>query len=476
MTTFFLFQRAAAFLRCAALGALSSAVLCAIATAATVAGHAAQPPDAATMRDAALADDTLAWQIIEGLTTEVGPRLAATDPEARARAWAVAELKSLGFHDVHTEPFDMPLWVRGDGSAEIVSPYPQPLVIAALGTSAATPAGGITAEVTAFDGLAALAAAPDAAVRGKIVFITHHMAAQQDGGAYGDHNAIRFTGPAVAAGKGAVAVVVRSMGTDHHRLAHTGATKWPPGVSPIPAAALSVPDAEQLTRILSRGKPVTLHLLLEAHMAGTAQSGNVVAEVPGRDPKAGIIVIGGHLDSWDEGTGAIDDAAGLGIVTAAAKRLMDGGVPRRTVRLVWFGAEEAGGLGAVAYGKAHAAEKPALVAESDLGADRVWRFVVSAKTTNDPLMERLAHLLEPLGIIRGHEPAHGGTDVAPLAAGGAPVIDLEQDATRYFELHHTADDTLDKIDPAQLRQNVAAWTTLLAVAANEATLFDTALP
>ena len=313
-------------------------------------------------------------------------------------------------------------------------------------------------------------------MRGKIVFITHHMAAQQDGGAYGDHNAIRFNGPAVAAGKGAVAVVVRSMGTDHHRLAHTGATKWPPGISPIPAAALSVPDAEQLTRILSRGKSVTLHLLLEAHMAGTAQSGNIVAEVPGRDPKAGIIVIGGHLDSWDEGTGAIDDAAGLGIVTAAAKRLMDGGAPRRTVRLVWFGAEEAGGLGGVAYGKAHAAEKPALVAESDLGADRVWRFVVSAKTANDPLMERLAHLLEPLGIIRGHEPAHGGTDVAPLAAGGAPVIDLEQDATRYFELHHTADDTLDKIDAAQLRQNVAAWTTLLAVAANEATLLDTAPP
>ena len=427
----------------------------------------AAPPPVADLRDEALRHDEVAWDVVEGLTTEIGPRLAATEQEARARTWAVAKLKSLGFANVHVETYQMPVWQRGSEAAEIVAPFPQRLVVAALGNSSPTPPEGLTGEVVGFDGLAELQAASDASVRGKIVFVNHHMAAQQDGGSYGELGTIRRLGPSVAARKGALAIVIRSIGTDHHRIAHTGVQRWAPDVRPIPAAALSVPDAEQLARVLARGKPVTLRLMLGAHMAGTAESGNVVAEVPGRDPKAGVILIGGHLDSWDQGTGAIDDGAGVAITTAAAKRIMAAGRPLRTIRLVWFGAEEPGGFGGKAYAEAHGKERHVLVAESDFGADRVWRYAVTTTDPKGALVERISAALSPLGITRSRLPAFGGTDVEPTAALGAPVIDLGQDGTRYFDIHHTPDDTLDKIDPEQLRQNVAAWTAMLAVAAND---------
>ncbi|PZU08806.1 M20/M25/M40 family metallo-hydrolase [Sphingomonas sp.] len=428
---------------------------------------AAIAADPAVLRDAALKDD-IAFDILEGLTTEVGQRLAATPAEARAREWAVTELRRAGFANVHVETFTMPVWQRGEETAEIMSPFPQKLVVAALGNSSATPAGGITAEIAAFDGLDALVKAPAEAVRGKIVFVNHHMAAQQDGGSYGEIGAIRRSGPSIASKKGALAIVIRSIGTDHHRVPHTGVQNWIDGARPIPAAALSVPDAEQLARVLDRGKPVTLHLTIGAGMAGTGTSGNVIAEVPGRDPKGGIVLVGGHLDSWDLGTGTIDDASGLAIVTAAARRIMASGQPRRAIRIVWFGAEEPGGFGGDAYAKAHVGEKHVLVGESDSGADRVWKVDFTAADPKAPLTVRIALALAPLGITRGNAPAHGGTDVAPIArVTGAPVIDLHQDATRYFDIHHTADDTLDKVDPEQLRQNVAAWTALLAVAAED---------
>jgi len=433
-------------------------------------GVPAAAADTAALRDAALKDD-LAWEITEGLTTEIGPRPAASAAEARARDWAVAKLKALGFANVRIEPFDMPVWERGVETAEIVAPFPQRLVLAALGNSGATPAEGLTAEVVAFHGLAALEAAPAEAVRGRIVFVDHAMAATQDGSSYGPFGQIRRKGPSVAAQKGAAAIVIRSIGTDHHRVPHTGVQAWAAGVTPIPAAALSVPDAEQLARIVQRGKPVTMHLVLTPKMAGTKQSGNVVAEVPGRDPKAGIVLIGGHLDSWDLGTGAIDDATGVAITAAAAKRIMDAGRPLRTIRLVWFGAEEVGLFGGRAYRDAHRTEKHAVAAESDFGADRVWRYQTSfAPAALPAVTPKLDAALNPLGIALGGRNGDAeGSDIAMMTAIGVPTIELSQDGTRYFDLHHTADDTLDKVDPAQLRQNVAAWTAMLGVLANDAT-------
>lgn len=421
--------------------------------------------DVPALRDAALHDDVLAWDITEGLTTEVGQRLAATEAEARARAWAVKKLTALGFQNVHIETYKMPVWVRGDETAEVVGPSAQKLVIAALGNSGSTGPKGVEAEIAYFPSLADLQAAPAAAVKGKIVFISHAMTATQDGSQYGVFGGARRAGPTLAASKGAAAVLIRSIGTDYHRNPHTGVTSWADGVKPIAAAALSLPDAEQLERLLKRG-PVRLKLLVTPQFKGEAQSGNVIADVPGSDPNAGIVLIGGHLDSWDLGTGAIDDASGVAITTAAAKRIMEAGQPRRTIRVVWFGAEEVGGFGGAAYAKAHATERHILATESDFGADRIWKFETNLPDSAKPVAERLATALAPIGISRGRGVAHGGTDVEAVLNTGVAGIDLSQSGLRYFDYHHTPDDTLDKIDPAQLRQNVAAWTTMLALVAN----------
>ena len=432
-------------------------------------------PAVAKARDAALRDD-VAWDVLEGLTTEVGQRLAATEAEARARAWAVIKLKALGFKNVHIETYTMPVWVRGVETAEIVGPYPQKLTLTALGRSGATPPEGITAPVVYFPTFNDLLAAPDGSLTGKIAFVSNQMKAAQDGSGYGAFGAARFIGANVAAKKGAAAIVIRSIGSDKGRWPHTGGTNWAPGVTPIPAAALSVADAEQLERIFARTDKVTLHLTLTPKTLPDAESGNVVAEVPGTDPNAGVIVIGGHLDSWDLGTGAIDDGAGVAITTAAAKRLLDGPRPRRTIRVVWFGAEEPGGFGGAAYAKAHATEKFAMAAESDFGADDIWRFEVNFPESAKAIGDRLQVALAPLGIVRGREKAGDGTDVGPLFALGASAVDLNQNGTRYFDWHHTPEDTLDKIDPQQLRQNVAAWTAMLWVVANAPEDWDKAPP
>jgi hypothetical protein len=424
----------------------------------------AQTHDAAALRDAALKDD-IAWDVVEGLTTEVGQRLAATEAEARARAWAVKKLTALGFKNVHIETYKMPLWERGIETAEVLGSSAQKLTIAALGNSGSTGPKPIEAEVAYFPTLADLQAASAEAVKGKIVFVSNTMTPTQDGSQYGYFGGARRAGPNIASSKGAVAILIRSIGTDYHRNPHTGVTNWADGVKPIGAAALSLPDAEQLTRLLKRG-PVKLRVQITAGMKGEAESGNVIADVPGSDPSAGIILVGGHLDSWDLGTGAIDDAAGVAITTAAAKRIMDAGQPRRTIRVVWFGAEEVGGFGGAAYAKAHANERHVLAQESDFGADRVWKFETNLPAGAKPIADRLATVLAPLGISRGRGTAHGGTDVGPVINTGVGVIDLSQNGLRYFDYHHTPDDTLDKIDPEQLRQNVAAWTAMLAVAAN----------
>ena len=328
------------------------------------------PPHVVALRDAALKDD-YAWDITEGLTTEVGQRLAGTEAEARARTWAVAKLRAMGFSNVRVEAFDMPTWTRGPESAEILAPFPQKLVVAALGNSASTGPAGITGEVVGFDNVSDLERAPDSAVRGKIVFVTHAMQRAQDGSGYGVFGAPRRQGPTIASRKGAIGIVIRSIGTDYHRNPHTGVQSFAEGVKPIPAGALTLPDAEQLQRILKRGKPVTMHLTLVSQ-TGRGQSGNVIAEVPGRDPSLPAILVGGHLDSWDQGTGAIDDATGVAIAAAAAKRIMNAGRPLRTIRVVWFGAEEPGLFGGLAFQRAHK-EPYYAMAESDFGAGRVWK-------------------------------------------------------------------------------------------------------
>lgn len=428
-------------------------------------------PDTGAMRDEALRSDSLAWQLVEDLTTEVGPRLAGTEAEARARTWAAERLRGLGFSNVRIETFDLPVWVRGEERAEILAPFPQPLVLTALGNSGATPARGIEAEVVGYDSMEAFRAAPAAEVRGKIVFVSHNMQANQDGSGYGPFGAARRDGPTLASQRGAAAILVRSIGTDYHRNPHTGVQSFGEGARPIPAAALSIPDAEQMQRVLTRAaarnQPVRIRLVLTPRQLGTRQSGNVIAEVPGSDPSAGTILIGGHLDSWDMGTGAIDNAAGVAITTAAAHRIMRAGQPRRTIRVVLFGAEEVGLFGGNEHFRRHReANDVVLVSESDFGADRVWRVAFNLAPGDQDLQRRVTAALAPLGIPVNRAPAGAGADLGGWARSGVAAIDLNQDGTRYFDYHHTPDDTLDKIDPAQLRQNVAAWTAMLSVVAN----------
>lgn len=419
------------------------------------------------LRDEAMASDTIAWDITEGLTTEVGPRLGGTPAEARARAWAVDALAELGFANVGVETYPMPVWVRGAESAEIVAPFPQQLVVTALGRSAATPEDGITAEIVPFASVAALRAAAPGSLAGKIAYVTHHMEPTQDGSGYGFAGPARWNGPSLAAERGAAAIVIRSVGTDDHRNPHTGGTSWAEGVEPIPAGALSNPDADQLERMLERGRPVTMRLVLTPRWIGERESGNVIAEVPGRDPDLPVVLAACHIDSWDNSPGVFDDGAGCGIVTAAAHRfLAEGRRPLRTIRLLWAGAEEVGLYGANAYAAAHPAAEHAVAAESDFGADRVWRVQFKLPESAAAEADRIAALLAPLGIARSGLPAGGGADIGPLVSRGLWAIDLAQDGTRYFDLHHTPDDTLDKVDPAQLRQNVAAWTAMLGVMAN----------
>ena len=401
---------------------------------------------------------------IEALTTEVGPRLGGTPAEARARAWSVERLTEMGFSNVRVEEFQMDTWVRGEERASSVAPFPQDLVVTVLGNSGSTN-GELTAEVIGFDNFWEFAAAPANAVAGKIVYISHAMPANQDGSGYGAYGVGRFVGPNMAAQRGAAAILVKSIGTDHNRTPHTGNTNFQDGVTPIPAGALSVPDGEQLERVLKRGRPGTISLTLTPRRIGMQTSGNVIAEVPGRNPDAKKVLVACHLDSWDNSPGVFDDGAGCAIVATAAKNIMDAGMPLRTIQIVWFGAEEVGIHGGADFVERHNGTDYHLVAESDFGADRIWKIDTNLGEDRKAEADALRAALYPLGIVPGRYAAAGGAAIGPLMREGAPGIGLRQDGTRYFDLHHTSNDTLDKVDPAQLKQNVAAWTAMIAVAA-----------
>ncbi len=423
---------------------------------------------AATLRTRALAD-TLAWDITEGLTTEVGPRLAGSEADARARDWMIAKFKALGFDKVWTEPVTYPKWVRRSEHAEVVAPFPQPLALTALGYSAATPDGGLRAEVVAFDSLEALEAATREAVEGRIVYIGTTRMDEKAGRGYGQGSRVRGRGPSLASTKGAAAFLLRSVGPEDTRLPHTGVTRFEDGVAAIPAAALSNPDADQLERILKRGQPVVLRLALDCGIEGEYTGANVIAEMRGRSKPNEYYLTGGHLDSWDLGTGAVDDAAGVAIATAAAHLIAQlPKRPARSIRVVAFANEEAGLYGGREYADKHRKEiaRAILGSESDAGSDRIVKLTATVKPEARGAIDRIAEALAPLGIEYDREaPGAGGSDLSAVHAVGMAGLSLHQDTTRYFAWHHTANDTLDKVDLEALRQNVAAYAVAMYLAA-----------
>ena len=412
-------------------------------------------------------EDEVGLRFVEDLTTEVGQRLAGSESEARARDWSVAELTELGFDTVRVEGFEIPFWSRTSESVAIVSPSPQRLVATALGGSAPTPKGGVSGKIVRFESLADLNDAPISAVDGKIVFIDETMIKTMDGSGYGMAVRKRSQCAEAASNKGALACLIRSVGTQPHRMPHTGIMARDGAQGAGPVAAISGPDADQLTRLTARG-PVTVNVDIQTEIKTNAPSGNVIAELTGTDLADEIVLIGCHLDSWDLGTGALDDGAGCGIVVGAAQLIASlPERPRRTIRVVLYGAEEVGLFGAIAYAREHGddLDKHVLAAESDFGAGPVWRFQTRFSEAALPYARTIQNLLMPLGVTPDDNRASGGPDIGILARSGVPVVTPGQNGIDYFDYHHTPDDTFDKINPEEFRQNVAVYAAFTYIAA-----------
>ena len=422
---------------------------------------------AESLRDAALAGSG-AFAIVESLTTEVGARMAGSDADARAVQWAKARFARLGFDRVILQPVTFPIWQRRSESAQVLPPFAQTLHVTALGGSVGS-GGDVSAEVVEFSDLAALRAAPAGSVTGKIAFIAHRMQRFRDGRGYGLAVAARSEGASDASRAGAAALLIRSIGTDSHRFPHTGTMRYADGVKPIPAAALSNPDADQLSRLLALGKPVHVRLNLDVGVAGSYTSFNVIGEIVGRERPQEFVVIGGHLDSWDLGTGAIDDGAGVAITMEAGARIAALATrPRRSIRVIAFANEEQGLFGAKQYAQANRVGDHVIGAESDFGAGRIYALRAKVGEGSWSLLEQIGAVLAPLEIVLEAGAGGAGPDISPLVAEGMPWAQLAQDGSDYFDYHHTADDTLDKIDPRALDQQVAAYAAFAWLAADVA--------
>lgn len=464
-------------------GLVLSAVLAAAAASASAQAPAtpgsaeALGDTAARLRERALSGSG-AYDILESLTTEVGPRVAGSPAFARARDWAIAKMTSLGFQNVHAEPVVMPLaWVQGVETAEVTAPFPQPLVITGLGRSVATPPGGIEAEVVLFPTFEALQAAPVGSLTGKIAVLVEKMGSNDSATGYGAANRWRRKGPSEAARRGAVGFLLRSLATNDNRAPHSGALNYDDDVVKIPAAALSGADADQLERMAKRGKPIRVRFTLRPTLTPDATTWNVVGEIPGRVTPDEVVLVSGHLDSWGLGTGAIDDGAGVAITLAAA-HLAGERHPRRTIRMVMWGAEELDYAGD-GYAKTHAADagKIVIAGESDSGAQHVAGFGVPAGGADLPAVKTLTSVLQPLGVTFSPMPVRqGGDDVGKLVPLGVPQIGMRQENSRYFDIHHSAEDTLDKVDPAELDKATAAWAATIWVLAESGVDFRKAAP
>ncbi|MFT3712405.1 MAG: M20/M25/M40 family metallo-hydrolase [Archangium sp.] len=410
---------------------------------------------------------TQSAELATSLCDTAGARFSGSPGETRAVAWAVETMKRLGFSNVHTEPVTVPHWVRGRESARIVAPYEQTLSVVGLGHSTSTPEGGVEGEVVEVESLDALDAIKPGSLTGKILFVNVPMRRAVDGSGYGAVARIRRLGGMQALAGGAVASLIRSVGTDQNRLGHTGSQG--PDPAKIPSGALATTDADLLHRLLKNG-PVKLSLTLLSREEPPVESANVVGEIPGREKPEEVVLLGAHLDSWDLGTGAIDDGAGVGIVLDVA-RLMTTlqRAPKRTVRVVLFANEESGLAGGKAYAKAHETELEKIVIgiEADSGTDKARATRILASDAAREKFLTWAPWLVPLDVRVEQDHAEGGADLSVLRAAGVPVLDVRQDASRYFDFHHTANDTVDKIDSAQIAQATRAYACMAWLAAEQ---------
>ncbi len=402
-----------------------------------------------------------AWNRLAELTDTYGNRLAGGDNLKRAIAWAVETMKKDGLDNVHTEKTMVPRWVRGAESAVIVDPPEHTLAVLGLGGSVGTLPAGIEADVLVvrtFEELNQKAA--DA--KGKIVLYNAPFTS------YGQTNQYRTGGPSTAARYGAVAVLVRAIGPIGLRTPHTGSLNYADAVAKIPAASISAEDADRMQRIAERGHRLRVRLKMDAHFEPDVESANVVAELRGRELPDEVVLVGGHFDSWDVGAGASDDGVGC-IVTWESARLMKklNLRPRRTVRVVLFTNEENGLRGANAYRDKHhaAAAQHTLAIESDSGVFAPARLGFTGSEAAQQIMREIGGLLSTLGL-QDIGLGGGGADIGPIAqAGKVPMLAYQGDSTRYFTIHHTAADTVDRIAPEEVSKAAAALAVITYVVA-----------
>lgn len=417
---------------------------------------------AATTRiiEAALADDT-GWQRLAWLSDRIGHRLSGSPQLDAAITWAIDEMRRDGFDDVRAEKVMVPRWVRGDESATLLEPVRREITMLGLGNSVGTPAVGITAEVVVVRDFTELDALGEKA-RGKIVCYNVPFTN------YGETVAYRGSGASRAAKHGAVAVLVRSVGPVSLQTPHTGAMRYDDAFAKIPAAAITIEGAEMLARMQARGERTRLRLKMDAKMHGEVESANVVADLRGSERPEEIVLLAAHLDSWDVGQGAQDDGGGCIQVWEALRLIKKLGLrPRRTIRVVLYTNEENGLKGGLGYRDTHKAAlaNHVFALETDGGTFRPEGFGVTASDAAIATIEELAKLLEPVGATRVSK-GGGGADIGPIMREGVPGAGLDVEGSRYFHYHHTPADTLDKIDPKDLKLCTAAIAALAYLVAD----------
>jgi carboxypeptidase Q len=414
-------------------------------------------PAASRIIAAAMADDG-AWRKLAYLCDRIGARPSGSAAQKQAAAWAKAAMAADGHENVRTEDVKVPHWERGAEQAMLLSPAVHRLELIGLGGTVATPKDGITADVLVAPTFEALEAMGDR-VKGKIVLFSYRLEPVETGKvpAYGTGIAYRGAGPSRAAKQGAVAVLIRSLATHSLRTPHTGALKYEPQVPAIPAAALSTEDADMLVRLAEAGDRVTVRLKLASRTLPDATDSNVLAELRGRERPDEIVLVGAHLDSWDVGQGAHDDGAGVAMAMQALTLLRKLGLtPRRTIRVVLFTNEETAGRGAQGYAERHRDELARHVAalETDSGGGRPVGLSLPPGKPGLELLRQITALTAPVGATTVGDAGHPGADLRPLE--GVPQVAYEVEASRYWDYHHSQADTLDKVDPTELRRNVAA--------------------
>jgi len=422
---------------------------------------------------AALADND-AYDKLEELCYDVGHRLSGSEALERATRWAAKRMEADGLTNVRLESVMVPRWVRGEESLRLVRPRPMPMAMLGLGGSIGTPPQGITAEVEVVRDEAELEALGRGA-QGKIVLFNNPMPPYdpERGSGYGKTVRFRGGGPTLAAKQGAVACLVRSVTARSLRSPHTGATRYTDGVKKIPAAAVSIEDAEMIASMRRRGQPVVVNLQMEARNEGEVPSANVVGELRGRESPQEIVVVSGHLDSWDVGQGAHDDGAGCVMAMESVNVLRKLGlIPRRTIRVVLWTNEENGVAGGRQYAIDHGFEMENHVAavEADSGGFAPTGFGITCKEEDRQArgksqLDEIVALMAPIGPMKAFN-SGWGVDISHMRPHGVALLGLRNEGGRYFDYHHTHADTLDKVDPDELSQCVAAMAVLVYVLAD----------